>query len=110
MLEKDPHCEHEIDKIAYAHEIAHQFPSRELFWLKELRTVNAQTILFVCGDIHLRTFPRLLGNEGIVSEIVRGGLGVDDSAIEYSAFQFAEKNKMFSETSCLCREKLPADL
>lgn len=109
LLEKDENCGHEINKIAYAHEIAHQFPIRELFWLKELKKANAENVLFVCGDIHLRTFPRLLGNEGIVSEIVRGGLGVDDSAIEYTAFELAEKNKMFSETHCFCREKHPAD-
>ena len=33
MLTKDPNCEYEIEVIANAHEIAHQFNTRERFWL-----------------------------------------------------------------------------
>lgn len=109
LSEEDENCEYEIEKIAHAHEVAHQFPIRERIWLSELKKANAENILFVCGDIHLRTFPQLLAAAGIESEIIKKGIGVDYSAIEYEAFAFAESSNMFSQTQCFCKEKLPAD-
>ncbi|HUD56871.1 MAG TPA: hypothetical protein VMR02_16690 [Terracidiphilus sp.] len=109
LLEKDENCGHEVEKIAHAHEIAHQFPIRERFWLNELRKTNAQNILFVCGDIHLRTFPRLLEAEGIRPEFIKDGIGVDYTAIEYSAFDFAKSCNLFSQADCFCKGKLPVD-
>jgi hypothetical protein len=107
LLEKDENCECEIEKIAYAHEIAHQFPIREKFWLNELKKTNAENILFVCGDIHLRTFPQLLAASGIESDVIKDGIGVDYSAIEYKAFELAESSRMLSETRCFCLGKPP---
>ena len=109
MLEKEENCRCEIEKIALAHEIAHQYPRRERFWLRELEKENAKNVLFVCGDIHLRTFPKLLATEGIESEVIKGGIGVDYSMAEYKAFEFAENNNMFSQTDCFCLEKLLVD-
>jgi hypothetical protein len=109
MFEKDENCESEIEKIAYAHEIAHQFPTRETFWLNELKKANAKHVLFVCGDIHLRTFPKLLAAEGVESETIKEGICVDYSVVEYEAFDFAESSNLFSQTHCFCKEKLPVD-
>jgi hypothetical protein len=94
--------DYEAMKVAHAHDIAHQYSIRERFWLNELQRQAANTVLFVCGDLHLRTFPKLLAAEGIVSEVIKGGIGVDYSIIEYKAFEFAEANNMFDETDCFC--------
>ena len=109
MLAKDANCGDEIEKIAYAHLITHQFPRRERFWLRELKKTNAEKVLFVCGDIHIRTFPKLLASVGIESEVIKEGVGVDNTMIEYRAFEFADSNNMFSQTDCFCLEKLPVD-
>jgi hypothetical protein len=109
MFERGGDCDYEIEKIAYAHEIAHQFPIRERFWLNELKQANAGHILFVCGDIHLRTFPKLLKVDGIESEIIKEGIGVSHSAKEYVAFDFAESSDMFDQADCFCRKKLLID-
>ena len=58
---------------------------------------------------HLRTFPKLLSDSGTKSVIVKEGLGVDYSAIEYRAFELAEKNQMFFDTQCFCREDIFAN-
>jgi hypothetical protein len=102
LSEKDENCESEIEKIALAHEIAHQFPIREGIWLSELKKANAQNILLVCGDIHLHTFPKLLRTVEAEAEVVREGVGVDYSAIEYKAFEYAKDNHMFEVTDCFC--------
>jgi probable addiction module antidote protein len=46
-----------------AHMIAHQHPIRERFWLDRIEQYRDRETLFVCGDIHLATFPRLLEKE-----------------------------------------------
>jgi hypothetical protein len=108
MQEINENCGEEIRKIALAHENAHQFSRREGFWLHELKKAKAMNVLFVCGDIHLRTFPKLLAAEGIEWEIIKDGIGVDYSIIEYKAFDFAENNNMFSQTECFCLEMFPS--
>lgn len=104
LLQKNEDCECEILKIAYAHEIAHQFSIREMFWIEELKKSQANEILFVCGDIHLDTFPRLLGNCGIDSKIERRSIGISGSEIEYAAFEFAKQNGLLSEAGCFCKQ------
>jgi len=52
-------------------------------------------------DIHIRTFPKLLASVGIESEVIKEGVGVDNSMIEYRAFEFADSNNMFSQTTAL---------
>jgi hypothetical protein len=55
-----------FDKVqGKAHEIVHQFPVRERFWLRQLGTTNKNDILLVCGDLHIETFPILLKTLGI---------------------------------------------
>ena len=104
LLEQAESCGCEIAKIAKAHEIAHHFPSRETFWLDELKKANARNVLFVCGDIHLRTFPKILAAEEIESEVIMEGIGVDYNSLAYEAFKFAEGNNMFSQVHCFCRD------
>jgi hypothetical protein len=45
---------------ARAHEIAHQFPKREAFWLSKIRPSLDANILFVCGAGHVESFKQLL--------------------------------------------------
>jgi hypothetical protein len=77
--------------------------------LDELKKANAKNILFVCGDIHIRTFPQLLLAEGIKSEVIKEGIGIDSSAIAYRAFEFAESTNLFSHTDCFCHGKVAND-
>jgi hypothetical protein len=93
----------EVEMLARAHEIAHQFPIRERFWLAELRRIAAQKILFVCGDIHLCTFGNLLAAELIAFSVFAEGIGVNPSnKIEYDALEYAKDNHMFDDADCFC--------
>jgi hypothetical protein len=97
--------ESELENLARAHEIAHQFPIREQFWLAELRKKTASNILFVCGDIHLYTFTRLLATKRIAFSVFAKGIGVNDTnKIEYKALKYAQDNNMFYETDCFCQK------
>jgi len=95
--------ERELDNLARAHEIAHQFPIREQFWLAALRRKAANNILFVCGDIHIYTFTSLLANERIAFSVFVKGIGVNSSNnVEYNALTYAQNNNMFGITDCFC--------
>jgi len=88
-----------------AHVIAHQHPIRENLWLEAINEYKCSEIVFVCGDIHLYTFRKLLKETEINSRIVAHGIGVDSSCLtEYNGLKFALENNMFSETNCFCLE------
>ena len=89
-----------------AHVIAHQHPIRENLWLEAINEYKSSEIIFVCGDIHLSTFRKLLKEKNINSRIVAHGIGVDSSCLtEYKGLKFALDNDMFSETNCFCLEQ-----
>jgi hypothetical protein len=90
---------------ASAHKIAHQFPIRERFWLKELNRTAANHVLLICGDLHLTTFTHLLAAEGISYSILAERVGVDAANDpEYQALKYAQDRNMFGETNCFCLE------
>lgn len=65
--------------VGQAHEIAHQFPIREEHWPKALKETGARNIIFVCGDLHVTTFTRLLDREGVLFSVLMRGIGVNSS-------------------------------
>jgi hypothetical protein len=90
-----------------AHVIAHQHPIREGFWLDRIRNNLNSDILFVCGDIHLATFPILLQRERISHEIIEDRVGVrNTTTLDYRALEHARSTGMLANTDCFCREKL----
>jgi len=91
--------------VASAHKIAHQFPIRERFWLRELNRTTANNVLLICGNLHLQTFTTMLTADGIPYNIFAERIGVDHSADpEYEAFRYAQNHNMFGETNCFCLE------
>ena len=90
---------------AIAHVIAHQHPIRESLWLDAIGEHRNDELIFVCGDIHLYTFRRLLEKQKIDSRIVAQGIGVDCACLaDYRGLNFALAHQMFDETDCFCRE------
>jgi hypothetical protein len=87
-----------------AHVIAHQFPLRESFWLGKLSDHLGSVVLFVCGDIHLYSFPKLLEQKGWTSKVHASGIGVNHNHSDYAALQYALKNGMFEDSDCVCRK------
>jgi hypothetical protein len=99
---RNPTCEEIM-----AHVIAHQHPIREEFWLDRVRDNLSKNILFVCGDIHLATFPILLQRERIGYEIIEERVGVrSTTTLDYRALEYARCNGMLASTDCFCRREL----
>jgi hypothetical protein len=96
--QKDP-----TDEETMAHVIAHQHPIREKFWLDKIRKNLDKDILFVCGDIHLVTFPMLLERELINYEVIEGRVGVRNlKMLDYRALKYAQDHGMLGKTNCFC--------
>jgi hypothetical protein len=86
-----------------AHVIAHQHPIRERLWLDRISEHMSNEIFFVCGDIHLITFSKLLERERIDHKVIASRIGVRNlDTLEYRALKFAQDNNMFGETDCYC--------
>lgn len=92
-----------------AHVVAHQHPIREMLWLDAVKDFLGGEMIFVCGDIHLDTFPTLLAKERIDYKITERRIGVDSLCLaEYEGLKFASDNQMFSDTNCFCLEPISA--
>jgi hypothetical protein len=101
LLEKSLNIE-PTDEEVMAHVIAHQHPIREKFWLGKIGEHLKSDVLFVCGDIHLSTFPKLLKEEHIRYEVIKDRVGVRDlNVLDYRALKYAQDDNMF-EADCVC--------
>jgi len=90
-----------------AHMIAHQHPIRERIWLEKIWKHRSSEMLFICGDIHLYTFCRLLRKEGISCRIAKRKIGVDSSCLSaYKGLKYAIENDICSDAHCFCLESL----
>jgi hypothetical protein len=49
---------------------------REAFWITRLLPYKDATIIFICGDKHIDTFPAVLSLHGFQSRVVLRGIGV----------------------------------
>jgi hypothetical protein len=73
----------ELDLKARAIEIARSFPIRERFWLERLSDCRTIAGVFICGDIHIESFGRLLETERIQYKVVKRGIGVNKNDDPY---------------------------
>jgi hypothetical protein len=64
-------------------EIAQYFPIREQFWLHRLEGCRDVHAIFVCGDIHIESFTKLLESDGISFKVVQRGIGVNEEDQPY---------------------------
>jgi hypothetical protein len=64
---------------AKAIEICKYFPWRENYWLEKLKNYSNKSVIFVCGQSHLETFPKRLNQLAIPNQIISSGWGVDTS-------------------------------
>ncbi len=76
---KEPNLSNEELGIkSRAIEIAQYFPIREQFWLHRLEGCRDVHAIFVCGDIHIESFLKLLESEGISFKLVQRSIGVNE--------------------------------
>lgn len=95
---KEPTCEQVM-----AHVVAHQHRIREALWLESVSDYLRSEMLFVCGDIHLYTFPKLLEREGIPYKVFASRVGVGNLKLpEYRGLEYAQSNNMLGEPDCIC--------
>lgn len=81
----------ELECKARAVEIARYFPVRERSWLERLKDCRSAVCIFVCGDVHLRSFGSLLTTEGIPFEVKERGIGVnEEDRPYYRALEYLE--------------------
>jgi hypothetical protein len=73
----------ELALKARAIEIARYFPLRERFWLERLGGCRSVVAVFVCGDIHIGSFGRLLETEGVEHAVLKRGIGVSEKDDPY---------------------------
>jgi hypothetical protein len=57
-------------------EIAHVFPSRELFWIEKLKKYLESEVIVVLGENHVDSFSRRLKELGVPSKVLCRGIGV----------------------------------
>lgn len=102
MLETRMGVEPTIEQV-WGHMVAHQHLVREKFWLGSIEKHLGGEIVFVCGDIHLETFPTLLTRRGIQSAVVECHVGVRNlDGPEYRGLKFAQENNLLDQTDCFC--------
>jgi hypothetical protein len=69
----------------------------------KIRNNLDKDILFVCGDIHLVTFPMLLKRELIDYEVIEGRVGVTNlNTLDYRALKYAQDRDILGRTDCFC--------
>ncbi len=98
-LEEPGLSQDELDLKARSIEIARYFPIREQFWVKRLEGCRDANAVFVCGDVHIQGFEKLLRTEGISYTVVQRGIGVTEGdALYYRALEYsAEHPKLFDK-------------
>lgn len=67
------------ETVAYAVEIALNFPLREDFWIKKLKEHLQSEVVFVLGENHIDSFSRRLRTLGIHSKALVRGIGVTEA-------------------------------
>jgi len=79
----------------HKHDIAHRFPIREEFWIKQLGNDIHKKVIFVCGALHTSTFSKKLIEREIDMKIIQdevGCLTTLHGSDKYKALQFVLKN------------------
>jgi hypothetical protein len=74
----------EIFRKARAIEIGRYFPIRERFWLERLGGCCDVDAIFICGDLHIESFGRILDISGIAHRVVERGIGVTEEDARFN--------------------------
>ncbi len=94
------------EAVAYrAHEIMHQFPKREEFWLGKLLDYLNGEVLFVCGWGHIESFTALLARKGVSYSILANKIGACPADLEFydGVRQYIKDNlERFDDPDCFC--------
>ncbi len=78
MSDREGLSNEEIFCRARAIEIGRYFPIRERFWLDRLCGCTDADVVFVCGDLHIESFGKILDSNGIPSRIVQRAIGLTE--------------------------------
>jgi len=80
-------------------EVLKDFPLREKYWLRQLKDVLGQEVVFVCGDYHVDTFGVRLKDNGIPFQVVERQIGMPAELIEESEQikAYIERNSEYVE-------------
>jgi hypothetical protein len=77
LFQKPQPLEEVSDHDWHKHNIAHRFPIREDFWISQLRTDTHETVIFVCGAMHVPTFKKRLEGKNIKAGVIADFVGFD---------------------------------
>jgi hypothetical protein len=91
MNDQESMSHDEIFLKARAIEIGRSFPTRERFWLERPGDCRDADAIFICGDLHIESFGKILDAEHLSYNVVKRGIGVTpedarfNRAVEYLA-------------------------
>jgi hypothetical protein len=86
----------EIFCKARAIEIGRYFPIRERFWLERLEGCRNANAIFICGDLHIESFGRILDSAGIAYRVAERGIGAteEDARFNQALAYLAERPEL----------------
>jgi hypothetical protein len=79
----------DIFRKARAIEICRYFPIRERFWLEQMNPAPNTAVVFICGDLHIESFGKILEAAGYPHRVFVRGIGLTaedarfDEALRY---------------------------
>src|SRR5258708_6266900 len=89
MQDREGMSNDEIFCKTRAIEIGRYFPIRERFWLQRLDGCKNIDAVFICGDLHIDSFVKLLDMEGVEYKVVERRIGVtEEDARFYRALEY----------------------
>jgi hypothetical protein len=78
----DPVTEPNRTLLAGALEVLKDFPPREEYWLNQIEDVLQESVIFVCGDGHIKSFGTYLRENKIESVVVKQQVGMSAGLID----------------------------
>lgn len=88
----------EIRKKARAIEIGCYFPVREQFWLERLNGYLENDAIFICGDLHIESFTKLIDAKLVPHKLVGRRIGVtDEDKADYEAANYLKAHPEIAE-------------
>jgi len=98
MSDREGMSNDEIFCKAHAIEIGRYFPVRERFWLERLHGCREVDAIFVCGDLHIETFGKILEHDGALYSVVQRGIGAtEEDARFYRAVDYLAKHPQLAD-------------
>jgi hypothetical protein len=88
-----------------AHEIMHQFPIHEEFWLQKLQGSLDSNVLFVCGWGHIESFTAQLTTKGVGCYVWADKIGANtpDLKFDVKVRKYIKNHRTeFNKSDCSC--------